>query len=227
MEITISYIQNKFLKFNHMIFGDQLPMLPIRLSNAKTFMGQCCFKKKRTLTGKIKNYDFVLRINTRIDLPETDLEDIIIHEMIHYYIGYNQLHDTSSHGQLFRKMMAEINQKFGRHITISHKLTKAQKEQSHSSRQTWHVVALVKFTDGQMGVKVLPRILQRITHYYKTVLTANQVADIELYMSCDIFFNRFPCSSALNYCRHDEAEVRQHLKDAKRMICDGNDIRYE
>ena len=225
MQITIPYIQEKFREFNRQMFGDELPMLPIRLSNAKTFMGQCSFKKRRNWYGKTENYDFVLRINTRIDLPERELEDIIIHEMIHYYIGYKQLRDTSSHGQLFRQMMAEINQRFGRHIAISHKLTKEQKEQAHSARKTWHAVAVVRFTDGRVGVKVLPRIVQRIAHYYKSVLAAKQVAGIELFMSNDIFFNQFPCSSALNYCKHDEAEVREHLKDAHRIECDGETAR--
>ncbi len=225
MEVTVPYIQKKFAEFNRQMFGGKLPMLPIRLSNAKTFMGQCSFKKRRNKFGKMEHYDFVLRINTRIELPEKELEDIIIHEMIHYYIGYRQLEDTSAHGQLFRTMMTDINRKFGRNISVSHRMTKEQTEQARSARQTWHVVALVKFHDGRSGVKVLPRIVERIAHYYHSVLAAKTIKSVDLFMSCDVFFNRFPCSSALNVCFHDEAEVLEHLKNAKRVECDGENVR--
>lgn len=225
MEVTVPYIQKKFVEFNRQMFGGKLPMLPIRLSNAKTFMGQCCFKTRRNKFGKTELYDFVLRINTRIELPERDLEDIIIHEMIHYYIGYHQLQDTSPHGELFRRMMADINQRFGRNITVSQRLTKEQKAQARSTRQTWHVVAVVQFHDGRSGVKVLPRIVERITHYYHSVSSVKTIKSVDLFMSCDVFFNRFPCSSALNVCFHDEADVREHLKDAKRLECNGKEVR--
>lgn len=146
----------------------------------------CCFKKKRNgLMGKVVNYDFVLRINTRFDLPQEIVEDTIIHEMIHYYIASNQLKDTSAHGQLFRTMMNGINARFGRHIAISHKPTETQKQQAREGRRSWHVVAVVTFTDGRTGVKVLPRIVERITYYYNKVLSAKDVSAIQLYMSND------------------------------------------
>lgn len=70
MKATIPYIQQKFEEFNRQMFGGKLPMLPIQLSNAKTFLGQCVYKKRRKLFGRTELYDFRLRINTRIDLPE-------------------------------------------------------------------------------------------------------------------------------------------------------------
>ena len=96
MTPTIPFIKEKFDEYNRMMFDGKLPDIPIRLSNAKGFLGMCCFKKKRNgLMGKVVNYDFVLRINTRFDLPQDIVEDTIIHEMIHYYIASNQLKDTS------------------------------------------------------------------------------------------------------------------------------------
>ena len=69
--ITIPYIQHKFDDFNRQYFGNQLPPIPIKLSNAKTFLGKVCFRKERKLLSRKWHYfDFVLRINTRIALPE-------------------------------------------------------------------------------------------------------------------------------------------------------------
>lgn len=108
MEITISYIKHKFEEFNQQMFAGKLPMLPIKLSDAKTFLGVCTYKKRIGKDGKVEKYDFALRVNTRIELSEDEIEDTIIHEMIHYYIGYNQLEDTSAHGAIFQQVMNEV-----------------------------------------------------------------------------------------------------------------------
>ena len=124
---TIPYIQSRFDDFNARFFGGALPPVPIRLSHAKGFLGKLTFtRRKQGLFGQYRNENFVLRINTRIDLPEPLIEDTILHEMIHYYIAVNQLRDTSSHGRLFRREMARINADGNRHITISYRLSKEQ-----------------------------------------------------------------------------------------------------
>ena len=53
MEITIPYITRKFEEFNQQLFAGKLPMLPIHLSNAKTFLGACTYKKRKGKNGKI------------------------------------------------------------------------------------------------------------------------------------------------------------------------------
>ena len=178
-------------------------------------------KKRRTLLGKTVCYDFKLRINTRIDLTEAEIEDIIIHEMIHYYIGFNKIEDTSSHGRVFRQLMNTINERFGRHIRISHKLTQEEKEQLYSTQKRWHVVAFVVFKDGRTGIKVLPVIVPKILNYYNAVSKEISIERIELYATNDTFFNRFPSSSALRVHYIDRAEAEEHLKLAERLACDG------
>ena len=78
-------------------------------------------RKRLAELEKEEHYDFRLRINTRIDLPEEEIEDTIIHEMIHYFIEVNKMEDSSAHGPLFLHMMNTINEKFGRHLTVSRK----------------------------------------------------------------------------------------------------------
>ena len=217
MRATIPYVEKKFEDFNRLMFDGKLPMLPIELSDAKTFLGMCVYKKKRTLLGKTVCYDFKLRINTRIDLAEEEVEDIIIHEMIHYYILVNKIKDTSAHGRVFRQMMNGINERFGRHIRISHKPTQEQKEQLYETKQRWRVVAYVVFKDGRTGIKVLPRIMPKVMNYYNVVGRESCVERIELYISNDTFFNRFPSSSALRVHYIDKTDAEEHLKDAKNL----------
>ena len=212
MRATIPYIEQKFDEYNSLMFGGRLPRIPIQLSNAKTFIGQCVCRKRRKLFGKTERYDFRLRFNTRIDLSERELEDTIIHEMIHYYIGYNQLEDTSAHGQLFRSMMDDINRRFGRNLTVAHKSTAEQREQLQDRRKRYHVVAVVQFRDGRTGIKVLPRVRRSILYYCNNVVANKEIQAIRLYMSNDVFFNRFPNSSALRVHFVDADTISQHLE---------------
>ncbi len=225
MKATIPYIEKKLEEFNHQMFGGKLPKIPVELSDAKTFLGQCVFKTRRKLFGKTELYDFRLRINTRVDLPEREIEDTIIHEMIHYYIGYNHLEDASAHGPLFLSIMNEINRKFGRSLTVSHKSTKEQREQLQDKRRHYHVIAVVNFHDGRTGIKVLPRVLRSILYYYNNVLANKEISSIQLYMSNNVFFNRYPNSSALKVHFLEADEINKQLAGAEKMACDGKSIK--
>lgn len=224
MKPTKEYIERKFEEFNRQMFEGKLTMPKIELSKAKTFLGMCVAKKRRTLFGRTFLYDFKLRISTCYDLPEQDVEDTIIHEMIHYYIGINKLKDTSPHGKIFRQIMNRINEQYGRHLTISRKATTEQREQAVTNRRKWHVVATITFKDDRTGIKVLPRITERILYYYNNVITNSNVVNIKLYMSNDVFFNRYPCSSALNVIYIDKDELLIHIANAESMQCDGKSI---
>lgn len=212
---TIPYIQQKFGEFNRLIFNGKLPELPIELSRAKSFLGVVVYKKKRGLFGKVKNYDFRLRISTRLDLPEQEVEDTIIHEMIHYYIAYNNIRDTSTHGTIFRQMMNDINNHFGRHLTISHRSTKEQKEQLVDKKSRPHVIAVVYFHNGTAGIKVLPRIRERILYYRRSVMRSTEIQKVDLYFSTNPFFNRFPTSAALKVHPLDIHVITENTKDAQ------------
>ncbi|MBP3788173.1 MAG: SprT-like domain-containing protein [Prevotella sp.] len=225
MKATVPYIEKKFEEFNRQIFGGKLPKIPVELSDAKTFLGQCVYKKRRKPFGKAELYDFRLRINARVDLPEREVEDTIIHEMIHYYIGYNKLEDASAHGPLFLGIMNEINRKFGRNLTVSHKSTQEQREQLQDKRSRYHVIAVVSFRDGRTGIKVLPRVVRSILYYYNNVLANREIASIQLYMSNNIFFNRYPNSSALKVHFLEADEIGRQLEGAEKMACDGKTIK--
>ena len=200
------------------MFAGKLPELPIELSDAKGFIGVCKYKKRRLEDGTIELYNFRLSINTRIDLPEEEIQDTIIHEMIHYFIGINRLEDSSSHGPMFQHLMKTINEKYGRHITISHKGTKEEAEQAVDKRAKWHVIAVVTYYGGRKGIKVLPRVIERILAYNKGVSTAPGVEQIDFFMSNDPFFNRFPNSAALNVYDLPNEDINMHLINSKQLI---------
>lgn len=223
MKPTTAYLEQRFDEFNRQMFAGRLPKIPVLLSNAQTFLGMCVFKKRRTWNGKTEFYDFRLRINTRFDLPEHQVEDVLIHEMIHYYIALNRLENTA-HGPVFRQMMQNINQKFGRQISVSHKPTEMQQEEGTVSKRRYRVIAVVAFHDGRTGIKVLPRIMTSILKYYNNVLGNKDVMSIRLYMSDHIFFSRYPSSSALRVHLIEPENLYPYLEGAEAMECNGKEI---
>ena len=218
-EITIPYIQKKFDDFNRQYFGNLLPPIPVKLSNAKTFLGKVCFRKERKLFSRKWHYsDFILRINTRIELPEEMVEDIILHEMIHYYIAVNQLQDTSAHGRLFRAEMARLNAA-GRHIRISHRLTPEQAQQAQGKPKL-RVVWVAYFKDGKAGVKVVPKKVSHILRFHRAALVHFPIDHLEWYLSDSPFFAQYPSSSALRfYLLFDTNPLIEALHNAHILHC--------
>ena len=165
-----------------------------------------------------------MKINTRLDLPENEIDDVIIHEMIHYFIGYNQLEDATAHGPIFTHMMNEINSKYGRHISVSHKGTDEQNEALIDKKTHYHVVAVVVFQDGRTGIKVLPRVLPSILIYFNSIQKQKEVLAVQLYMSNNTFFNRFPNSKALKVYYLEPEEIKKQIAGAEILECDGDCI---
>lgn len=214
MKATVPYIEAKFAEFNQRYFGSELSPVPVELSKAASYVGQCTFKTKKLAGITIRRYDLRIRISTRHDLPEQEVEDTIIHEMIHCYIWQKGLRDTSTHGKVFREIMNRINSLYGRHITVSHRLTREQREEGLDKRPKWHLIALVSFADGRQGIKLLPRIPARVSAYDRVLKRSGNASAIEYYLEKNAWFNRFPTSSAYNVFYADIQEVRSHLSSA-------------
>ena len=117
MEITTAYLKEAFNKYNEEIFGDTLPMPNLRVSNAKRRLGSMSYRMQKTWRKTHRR--FTITVSNYYDMPQSLIEDTLIHEMIHYEIAYKNLKDTSAHGTLFRQRMEEINRKYHRDITIS------------------------------------------------------------------------------------------------------------
>ena len=224
MKASIEYVKRKFGEFNRRMFAGRLPEIPMELSDAATFMGMCVFKVRHLSDGRKEYSDFRLRINIRVDLPETVLEDIIIHEMIHYFIHYNGFEDSSAHGHIFRALMQEINTRHGRHITVTHRSTPEQREQSVSTRRTWHIIAVVRFRNGRKGVKVLPRVASKVIEYCRQVKASSDVADIELFLHDNPFFNRYPVSAALRVYNIEADDLAKNIAGARRIAIRGTGL---
>ena len=72
---------------------------------------------------------------------------------------------------------------------------------------------------------MLPRVLRSILYYYNNVLANKQISSIQLYMSNNVFFNRYPNSSVLKVHFIEADDINKQLEGAEKMACDGKSIR--
>lgn len=216
MKPTVEYLEERFDTFNRMCFEGVLPRIPIRLSNARSFVGRLQYRPVRDWLGRtVRREDFVLRISTRFDLPEAEVEDTLIHEMIHYWIALEGIRDTSTHGKAFRAKMKEINDRHGRHLTISHKSTPEELDRDTCIRN--HHVCVSRLADGRTAVTVaastcVPRI-RRMLRWSPTVRSG------VWFVSRDPWFNRFPRCRTAKLFPVDPDELRKHMDEELFVSC--------
>ena len=223
MKATKEYIQKKFDEYNRLCFDGKLEPLPIQLSRARTFLGQVAYMRKRKWNGFWHYYNFVFKISVLLDLPEQEVEDTILHEMIHYYILSNQIQDTSAHGVVFRQMMQDINQRFHRNLTITHKRSKEELEQDRQVRQ--HLICVVRFKNGQTGITIAAKT--RLYRLWNALPKVPEVESCRWYVSTDSYFNRFPRALSLKVYKVPQEELKLHLQDALSLVKTGNVIQVQ
>ena len=214
---NIAYVRKKFEEFNHQCFEGSLPQIPIRMSNARNYLGAVQYKVKRNLVGSLEYSNLVLRISMRFDLPKKEVEDTILHEMIHLYIYVNGIKDSSAHGEVFRLMMNEINTKFGRNISIRHHRT--DKVSNTDRKEKPHVVCVTRLNDGKRFVTVCART--RVIDIYNVFNRSPQVSEMQWFYTTDPFFNRYPNSLTPKVYKIADKDLDKHIKSAIPLECDG------
>lgn len=220
MIATLPFVRKTFDHFNALCFEDALPPLPIILTKAGTFLGKVEYKGERGLFGIVsRNKEFRMKISTSFDLPQEELEDVVIHEMIHYYIAWRNIKDTSVHGKIFRSIMEQLNSKFGRHITVSHK-TKDGQLRAKSQEPSKHYVCLTTFKDGKRYVTVVAST--KIFELHRAFFRCPDIVEIQWYCSLDPFFDRYPRSKTPKVYKISSEEIEKHLESAVVFNCDGH-----
>lgn len=127
-------------------------MPKLRLSNSRTRLGSCSIKRTRTWKGTLRT-DFTISISSFYDFTESQLVDVMAHEMIHYSIGYTGLKDNSPHGIIFRGMMDNLNRKYGLHISVSTKSDNFARSQP--AHLTMRLVLAARLADGKCLMSVV------------------------------------------------------------------------
>lgn len=220
MKATIEYIERRFAEFNQQMFEGKLQPLPFKLTSARTFLGQLRYVKVPQRDGSTRFDGFQFVISTQVDLPEGEVEDTIIHEMIHYYILSNQMHDTSAHGEIFHRMMYDINRRFNRAITVVHQRTREEEDQDTEECQ--HLLCVTRLRTNQMYVTLARP--SRLLQLWDAMPQQTDVAECQWYTTRDPYFNRYPRALTPKLYRIPYDELMEHLAGATRLVRRGNNI---
>ena len=107
-----------FDTFNRQYFNGELPLPRLALGNSRTRLGSMSCRRRRTLTGW-RLSDFAIRLSTYYDCTEREMQTVLLHEMIHYYIAWKGIRDDAPHGSVFRSIMNRLNTRHGWDISVS------------------------------------------------------------------------------------------------------------
>ena len=190
MTLTVDILRTWFKQFNTDYFGDELPVPRLMLSKARTRLGTMACRRTRRLLQWVYT-DFTIRISTYYDCSEREYQETLLHEMIHYYITYKRIPDTSAHGTVFCKMMHRLNREHGWHITISSSMRghNVSVQQSDANRSVYLVLALTLDDGTRMFSVVSPRSARKIDALAASV---SRIVDHRWFMTQDAFFRDFP-----------------------------------
>ena len=151
MIITIKEIQNQFNYWNNKVFNNELPVPQFELMQTKHLLGQFCPRK---IMGQ---YTYKIRISVFYDRPLESYIDTIVHEMLHYYIKYKGIKDTSSHGRVWKQYAANISRKYGLTITRTNPANGGATEAVKAKKEgKMEYVFLCKMKSGRYAAAVIP-----------------------------------------------------------------------
>ena len=211
-ELTIDYLRQAFEHYNNLIFDGKLPVPKLKWSRAKTRLGQMACKRKMSW-WRTKYYDFTISISNYYKLTKEQIDDVLIHEMIHYSIAYTGLKDTSSHGIVFRGMMDKINRTFNRHITISVRTRNLQPRTLQQHKD--HLILALETKDGKYFLSsVNPSAAGKLAI---SLARAREIAHYAWYQSQDEYFCSMPRVRSLRG-RQVSAEVYETMIEKMKLL---------
>lgn len=194
MIVTIDWMEEWFKRFDQEYFGGKLPLPELSLTRAKTRLGQLAFKRA-SRWGRTKLYDFKLSMSTYYDMTEQQAKSVLLHEMIHYIIGYTGLKDTSPHGVVFRGMMDNLNRKYGWDIRVmtstkGWKVSEQVAEKKKAKGPQTYLMLAIELKDGKFYLsRVNPGFARRIE---KQLPMVRELRSHRWYTTQESYFEDYP-----------------------------------
>lgn len=194
MIVTIDWMEEWFKRFDQEYFGGKLPLPELSLTRAKTRLGQLAFKRA-SRWGRTKFYDFKLSMSTYYDMTEQQAKSVLLHEMIHYIIGYTGLKDTSPHGVVFRGMMDNLNRKYGWDIRVmtstkGWKVSERVAEKKKAKGPQTYLMLAIELKDGKIYLsRVNPGFARRIE---KQLPMVRELRSHRWYTTQESYFEDYP-----------------------------------
>ena len=82
-------------------------------------------------------YNFRISMTDYYDFTPKQFEDILVHEMIHYYLAYFGIDKSLSHGRKFKQMAKRLNETYGLNVTKTLDITKYKRREGTPTISYW------------------------------------------------------------------------------------------
>lgn len=105
-----------FYLCNEKYFEGQLPIPMFDLLHSFRTCGYFRCEYEQVWFSK-KLFNFCILMTDYYDFTPKQFEDILVHEMIHYYLAYFGLDKSCSHGREFKKLAKRLNETYDLNIT--------------------------------------------------------------------------------------------------------------
>lgn len=182
---TTDFLYSKFDEFNTMFFNDELPFIKITVNRSKNCHG--CFHSVicRDCNNVKHQRAKLITISKYYDVSAKEIEETLIHEMIHYYICHKAIKDNNSHGYKFREIAKQISDSSEYDITIFFDNTSAKLTRSYT-KDYYYV------TFSYMGHNYWSRVSKPLADKCLAGLFNNRyLKDCEVYKTTDDAIDRF------------------------------------
>ena len=105
----------KFIDFNELFFECELPFPNFEVIHTSKDLGR--------ISCEFDNYYNITRVTISItdyyDFTESQFDNILLHEMIHYYLAWTKKDVNLSHGKEFKEMMRRFNKEYKTNIQVA------------------------------------------------------------------------------------------------------------
>lgn len=101
-----------FRQYNKEYFGGMLPVPDFEVTDSFKYFG---YFRSDILDNTTINP--LIQISGNWEYTENQFRDILVHEIIHYYLAYIGKDTAGSHGIEFKSLAHELNHKYGLNIT--------------------------------------------------------------------------------------------------------------
>lgn len=223
MVVTREWLVENYNKYNNLIFNGGLPSLErgqnqwvnfdLKVNNSRVYLGQFC-QRKKALFGDM---NYTIKISRYYDREEKDLINTLVHEMIHCYIAYNHIRDTSPHGVEFKRMMRKLNYQYGLNMSVR---IPVNAKPSAPKNEEFYILAM-ETNDGRYFISNMNK------SYMDNILASAARSHVAKQMKCFVSTNpRFQNWSKVRKLRghqfkkDDYEKIYNDLKEKDKEILD-------
>lgn len=221
MELSVDYLEKRHRYWIERIAAasiwDAAKFRPVKMIVRKysSSYDGLFHRKVIKLNGVTATEDRIIIYQQYPDISEREIDDTLVHEMIHQYIFQNNLNDSSAHGRLFKEYMRQINAVFHDELNVT-VCSVMQGRTGPGAIQ--HKLLLVRKGNGDCYCcRITPGKVDFFLQYIESHKSKSNIKDYLLCESNDRYFDSFTA------CRTLLSGVRMTLTQLK-TLCEAYNV---